>query len=100
MEATFVRDIPNVRASQKLWKLSEPYTVPCWAYDDDETDATVVSHVITSATTVLGVPETYVFPAAEDGEIVDWGELPGSFKGALDHTEALAGFLGREGLNE
>lgn len=33
--------------------------------------------------------ETYIFPATPDGAVSDWGELPGSFKGAMDITQAL-----------
>lgn len=33
--------------------------------------------------------ETYIFGATEDGEVADWGELPGSLKGTLDHADAL-----------
>ena len=50
-------------------------------------------HVVVSATVAMfGGPETYIFPANEDGEIVDYGELPGSYKGGLDHETALADF--------
>lgn len=35
--------------------------------------------------------ETYIFPADERGEVTDWGELPGSYRGGLDHAKALAG---------
>lgn len=39
-------------------------------------------------------PETYIFPANEDGKVVHWAELEGSFRGGLDHERALrnAGF--------
>jgi hypothetical protein len=52
-------------------------------------------------------PETYLFPADSDGEVTDWGELEGSYRGGLDINEALhrAGYdtiirpeLEREGL--
>jgi len=46
--------------------------------------------VIVSAKDVMfSGPETYIFPATEDGEIVDWMEMPGSFRGSLDHNQAL-----------
>lgn len=38
-----------------------------------------------------GPPETYIFPGNEDGEVTDWVELEGSFRGAMDHARALAG---------
>lgn len=93
MEATFVKDLDKGSGTQKLWKLSEPYAVRDW----DDSEKVTVEHVVTSATTVLGTPETYVFPSDENGDIVEWGELPGSFKGALDHDQAIEGFTNSNG---
>jgi hypothetical protein len=69
-----------------LYKLSEPVS-----YGHDE-GKNVTDFVVVSAT-VVGYgsgPETYIFPADENGEIIDWGELEGSFKGELDHNKALS----------
>ena len=33
--------------------------------------------------------ETYIFGASEDGEVLDWGELKGSYRGGRDHRLAL-----------
>ncbi len=57
-------------------------------------------YVIASATTVEAwnsqkpEPETYVF-ACDDaiGSNPNFSELPGSFKGALDHNRAINGYL-------
>lgn len=38
-----------------------------------------------------GEGETYIFPATPDGKVSDWGELPGSMRGTLDHADALEG---------
>lgn len=48
-----------------------------------------VSHIVVSAThvPVVGGIETYAFPAEPDGDVVDWGELPGSAKGTLDWVD-------------
>ena len=35
--------------------------------------------------------ETYIFGSDADGEVLDWSELDGSFKGRCDHEEALRG---------
>ena len=40
---------------------------------------------------VAAGPETYIFAADQAGNITDWMELEGSFKGAMDHEEALLG---------
>ena len=34
-------------------------------------------------------PETFIFPSNRRGDVSDWGELPGSIKGVLDHEAAL-----------
>lgn len=50
--------------------------------------------VITSAVTVpYSGPETYVFRASPDGEILSWRELDGSFRGGLNHDTAIAGYV-------
>lgn len=46
-------------------------------------------HVVVSATTFFCAPETYIFPASGSGEVVDWGELAGSYRGGLDIGQAL-----------
>ena len=57
--------------------------------------------VVVSANNVMfSGPETYIFPAAKQGdvyEITDWCELDGSYRGGLDHDEAL-GYAGYEVL--
>lgn len=81
-EAEFIRDLDvptdnggvSTNKSQKLWKIGE-------------------EHVVTSAAVVMGKAETYVFHATADGEITDWGQLPGSYHGGLDHERAIAGHV-------
>lgn len=49
-------------------------------------------YVVVSATVAwMSGPETYIFAADKDGNITNWCELPGSFRGGLDHDEALRG---------
>ena len=80
--ATLVRTIaPAVPgASQALYSLSEPL---------DGHSTVVVSAIPAPFDT--GRPETYIFGADESGGIVDWSELPGSFRGGMSHSEALSG---------
>jgi len=86
--ATFVRDLSGFTGSAKLYHVSPPIEQKDW---DGEVEA-VHSHVVVSATVALfSGPETYIFPANEDGQVVDWGELDGSFQGDLDHEAALRG---------
>jgi len=47
-------------------------------------------YVITSASNVQFTgPETYMFASDENGNIVDWCELPGSYRGELDHKKCF-----------
>ena len=39
--------------------------------------------------------ETYIFPANAFGEITDWHELPGSYRGGMSHEEALDNYRAR-----
>lgn len=62
----------------KLYHLSEPLAGHQW--------------VIVSATVAFSSgPETYIFGATPEGDVFNWGELPGSYRGGLDHAEALRG---------
>jgi hypothetical protein len=75
----------------RLYKLSEPvsYGECLW---DDEAEKTETEFIVVSANTVVfSGPETYIFPADKDGVVLNWIELSGSFKGGLNHEEALRG---------
>ena len=87
--ATFVRDVTKqngARGEQRLYLVTPPMVDTSWG----DTEVTEYSHVIVSAVDVLfSGPETYIFPANADGSIAAWGELHGSFQGALNHDQAL-----------
>jgi len=86
--ATLIRkNLPEFKGDARLYKLDPPMLG-----DDRYTIEEEYEYVIVSAVLNLGFPpETYIFPADSDGGILDWGELDGSFKGALDHERALNG---------
>ena len=88
--AEFIQNMAGWRGDAKMYRLSEPVTVKTWL---DET--VTMTHIIVSASLIsMSGPETYVFPSdGNSKEPTDWGELPGSFQGGLDHQEALDGFL-------
>lgn len=50
--------------------------------------------VVSAADVPFSGPETYIFKSDSKGEVLSYSELPGSFRGALDHKRALenAGF--------
>lgn len=56
---------------------------------DDDRGGTTEYVVVSATIAMFSGPETYLFPADADGEITSWGELEGSFRGALDHEAAL-----------
>lgn len=88
MLVTKVRDRENSRAQQTIYRLSRPITYG-YEHDDSKTQ-----HIVVSATIVEGSgPETYIFPADENGVILDWLELPGSYGGGLEHDYAIERFI-------
>lgn len=79
--ATLVKQLPGFTGSAHLYRLSEPLT-----HDNGQS----FDHVIVSATVAsFSGPVTYIFGADESGKVLDWGELDGSFRGDLDHAQAL-----------
>jgi hypothetical protein len=82
--ATFIRDISGWTGDARLYRLDPPLA---------DYDGRTWEYVIASATDVLlSGPETYIFPSdGPDAKVqpADRGEMPGSFKGALDHSAAL-----------
>jgi len=88
--ATFVKQLPGWTGDARLFKLSEPVSVDSWSEPDEEIETT--EYVVVSAVAAMfSGPETYIFPAYEDGTTISMGELEGSFRGGLDHEEALEG---------
>ena len=79
MEAKLVKRLTGgeFRGDARLYKLSDPLD-----------GHTLV--VVSAAVVPFSGPETYIFPANEQGEITDFGELNGSGRGYLDHREALS----------
>lgn len=61
---------------QKLYKMDPPH-------EGNE-------YVVASASTIGLACEVYLFPADSTGKIIGWQELPGSYRGGLDHDDAIA----------
>lgn len=78
--ATLIRNLSRGTGEMRLYRLDPPMPT-----EEQPTEFVVVSATVAPFTG----PETYIFPADEDGDITDWGELDGSYRGGLDHTEAL-----------
>lgn len=75
--ATFQRRLGSFRGDARVFVMNPPLEGK-------------YAKIIVSAVDVLGRPETYIFPANEGGDGVDdWGELAGSQKDTLSHTDVL-----------
>ena len=87
--ATMIKKLSGFRGDARLYRLSVPLVDE---YSDDDAS---YEYVVVSATVAYSGAETYIFGANESGDIEDWQELPGSFRGSLDHAEALrrAGYI-------
>lgn len=86
--ATKIRDIEGWRGRASLYKLDPPIEDEPWGDEPKKS----FGHVVVSATIAMfSGPETYIFGAGEDGEVISWSELPGSYRGGLSHAEALQG---------
>lgn len=80
-----VRDVEGFAGKASLYRLSE---VIEYGFGDE---TTYTEYVIASTANApfTGI-ETYIFPADEGGNILDWGELPGSQRGTTSHAEVLS----------
>jgi len=75
--ATFLKQLNGWRSYAALYRCEPPH-------EGEE-------YVVVSAVDApYSGPETYIFPANADGTTKDMAEMPGSFRGALDHYTALA----------
>lgn len=92
--AVFIKPVPGFTGDARLFKLIPPLE----EYDCNVGVTGPFEYVVVSATRMAGIPETYIFPSDEDGDVVDWGQLQGSYHGGLSHVEALrrAGYVAVE----
>ena len=89
--ALFVKDLDNFRGEAKLYKLSEPIDFG-WDYESEDVEGKTEYVVASGISNEFGT-ETFIFATDQDGKVLDWGELEGSFSGGIDHQEAIDGLL-------
>lgn len=83
-----LRKVPGFKGVAFLYRLDPP--LPARALPGRLRREQVSNeYVISSAVVVAYGPETYLFPADEEGRVVSWVELPGSQKGTLDNDAPL-----------
>lgn len=84
--ARFVKRLKGAKGSEwpnaRLYELSEPVV-----YDEPAKTTSFV--VVSAAVSLFTGSEIYILPADKDGNVLDWGGLPGSSRGHLDHQMAL-----------
>lgn len=84
--ATFISTKTSASgAEQRLYRVYPPAQYNDFGPDEQQTDYVIVSAVYVP----MSGPETYIFAANEEGEVIDWIELSGSFRGDYDHERAL-----------
>lgn len=90
-QAEFIKDVSkDFKGTAKLWRITPPVVYTEWTDDSGEISLET-EYVITSATNAMFTgPETYIFPADSEGNILNWTELPGSYRGGLDHELAIS----------
>lgn len=76
----------------RLYKCNPPMEYEKWNYETDSICTNCTEYIVVSAISIAfdtARPETFIFPADEDGNITSWGELDGSYQGGMDHGVAL-----------
>ncbi len=86
-KAHFIKDMEGMRGKASVYRLDPPLVEEDW--EEKEKGAQFV--VVSAFDVPFSGPETYIFQADEDGEILNWSEMGGSFKGGLSHVDALEG---------
>lgn len=91
MTATLVQDnLSGFKGHAALFKLSPPMESTDW---DDDSNKLTLKHDFVVLSSVIafdhGSAETFIFPANAEGKVTNWGELPGSQRGTLDHDYIL-----------
>ena len=87
--------------SKGLYRIDPPMV---WndPHDGDTGTMKMTNYVVVSAIVApYSGPETFIFAADADGEVIHWGELKGSMRGTLNPEKALAkaGYKIANGVN-
>ena len=91
--ARFIRDLVGFMGVAKLYKVSPAieFTKLDWrdGADKKPIKATTEYVAVSAIIDQFSGPETCIFPCDAEGEVQDWAELDGSYRGDLDHEAAL-----------
>lgn len=81
-------DLKGFTTDAVLYQLSEPVEYNK-NYETGEYQEKTSYVIVSSANVIFTGAETYIFPANKKGKVLDWEELSGSYRGGLNHNEAL-----------
>lgn len=84
MKATVVDFDVTCVGDGVLWHLDKPVE-----YEDKEGNPAKTNYVITSMIANLWAYETLAFPANEQGEVLDWGEVGGDWHVLVSHDDVI-----------
>lgn len=103
MYATLISCPAYYKGDMRLYRLSTPVNYS--EYGADSQSAVMRTEyvlVVTVCSETFSLAETLIYPANENGRFLSRVELPGSYRGGLDHAEALrrAGYTVNAGQND
>ena len=76
--AKFIKDVScKFKGDMRLYEVEPPMKYDHWHGDSETTER--CSKVVVSAVHTWSGPETYIFAADDEGNVLDWSELHGSF---------------------
>lgn len=84
--ATRIKELDGFAGDAALYRLAPPVI----EVGSDNVIETREYVVVSAANVAYSGPETYIFAATPDGEIIDWCEMSGSERGTLCHAEVLS----------
>ena len=87
--ALFIKNLRDFIGQASLYRLDTPIAYrSLWDDDAHHTQFVVVSSIDTPPEEG---PETFIFPALKDGTVINFCDLPGSYRGGMSHVTALNG---------
>jgi hypothetical protein len=90
--ATLIKKLPRSEGTHEiraaLYKVDPPMVNQPWYRGTPDKYYEFI--VVSAADVPFSGPETYIFGADSEGNILDWGELGGSMRGTMKHGMSLS----------
>lgn len=90
--AYYIKEVQGFNGCARLYRLDPPMGGLLYQHEYVVVSATDMAHInsFVMNKALHQPPETFIFPATPEGEIENFSELDGSYRGGLDHEQALA----------